>query len=357
VGRIVFSPRRRGLGPDAVRRTSRVLVALILMVVVPAAAQVPVAPAGALDELEVVDLGVLPGGNTSFADGINDHGHVVGYSYVNTVTAHAFLWRRGRMTDLGTLGGDPLAGSAAHAINDRGQVVGSSDVTVGPGDVRRHAVMWHDGRITDLGTLGGNNSHATDINDRGDIVGYSETAVGDTHAFRWRRGRMVDLGTVAGQTHSEAEAVNDRGEVVGFSGTGVVWRGTAAAPLAVPSGAVDSITADNNDLGDVAGYGRYSPEGDVVRAVVWRDGTPQELGLATTANSFANGINNRGQVVGHDGSVGAAFVWQRGQVTYLPTLVPGFSSASAINDRGQIAGTSAADDPGPSSAFHAVLWR
>jgi uncharacterized membrane protein len=126
-------------------------------------------------------------------------------------------------------------------------------------------------------------------------------------------------------------------------------------PLTLLPGATDSLGVDINDLGEVVGYAPFP--GDVVRAVVWRDGTPQELGLPTTGNSFANGINDRGQIVGHDGSVGAGYLWQHGEVTYLPGLVPGYTAAHAINDRGEIAGTSASDQPGPTSSFHAVVWR
>ncbi len=48
---------------------------------------------------------------------------------------HAFLWEGGQMTDLGTLGG---YFSVAQAINDRGQVVGSSHTASG----ENHAVLW-----------------------------------------------------------------------------------------------------------------------------------------------------------------------------------------------------------------------
>jgi probable HAF family extracellular repeat protein len=35
-----------------------------------------------------------------------------------------------------------------------------------------------------------------DINNRGQIVGSSETADGATHPFLWERGRMIDLATM-----------------------------------------------------------------------------------------------------------------------------------------------------------------
>jgi probable HAF family extracellular repeat protein len=52
----------------------------------------------------LIDLGTLPGDTHSFANGINDRGHVVGWS---TTTGdygqHAFLYSDGTMTDLGRL--------------------------------------------------------------------------------------------------------------------------------------------------------------------------------------------------------------------------------------------------------------
>ena len=45
----------------------------------------------------------------------------------------------------------------------------------------------------ELGTLGGANSIAQRINDRGQVVGASEMAGGPPHGFLWQAGSMTDL--------------------------------------------------------------------------------------------------------------------------------------------------------------------
>jgi probable HAF family extracellular repeat protein len=128
-----------------------------------------------------------------------------------------FVWRRGTVTDLGTLGG-PNTGvldqriAPADKLNERGQVAGTSETASGA----LHAFLWSDGRMQDLGTLGGTESRAYGINDRGEVVGESLTASGETHAFLWRDGAMIDLGTILGErVQSYAVAINNRGQVVG----------------------------------------------------------------------------------------------------------------------------------------------
>src|SRR5438034_5112129 len=84
------------------------------------AAGSPIGPIAFLDLLAATpaapvytatDLGSLSGGE-SFIQGsdglgnvLNDSGQVVGYSYLAGGGFHAFLWDKGVMHDLGTLGG------------------------------------------------------------------------------------------------------------------------------------------------------------------------------------------------------------------------------------------------------------
>src|SRR4029077_5202320 len=75
----------------------------------------------------ITDLGTL-GGASSYARGINDLGHVVGYSETAGAQIHGFIWQNGWMSDLGTLPGGTY--SDAHAINNADQVVGAAYTSV-----------------------------------------------------------------------------------------------------------------------------------------------------------------------------------------------------------------------------------
>jgi probable HAF family extracellular repeat protein len=129
------------------------------------------------DHNTVTDMGNLGGNCCNSPVDINSHGQVVGYSSTigNTpFTVHAFLWQKGgAMTDLGVLPGD--SGSLGFGINDREQVVGFSFDQ----NLSARAFIWQDGVMTDLNTLVKPGStplylvFGNDINSRGEIAAYA----------------------------------------------------------------------------------------------------------------------------------------------------------------------------------------
>ncbi len=112
----------------------------------------------------VTDLGVFdPKIQSAHANELNEVGQVVGYA-----GNRAFSWQDGALTALPTLGG---TAGMAEAINENGQIVGSSSLTTPPTGSR--AVLWDNGGITDLTPARGpgETSAALGINDSREIVG------------------------------------------------------------------------------------------------------------------------------------------------------------------------------------------
>jgi probable HAF family extracellular repeat protein len=170
----------------------------------------------------------------SAASAINNTGLVVGSIADANVGSRAVLWRLkdlsetalGHLVTCGPCVFDPE--SSAAAINDRGHVVGSANWAVlttpdpaGPIEFGTHAFFWENGVIKDLGTLPGGTtfSAASGINNRDEVVGSSDVKGGAMHAFLSRDGKMSDLGTLAHDPtlDSGANGINDRGEIVGSS--------------------------------------------------------------------------------------------------------------------------------------------
>ncbi|MGA7924632.1 MAG: hypothetical protein WCA20_01400 [Candidatus Sulfotelmatobacter sp.] len=134
------------------------------------------------------------------------------------------VWVNGHIKELPTYGGDP--DGFAIAINDHGQVAGASGVCSTFNVINGlyfspvHALLWDHGKVTNLGSLGGNfGNQAHGMNNRGEVVGASDLA-GDSvfHGFVWSQSTgMRDIPPVEGDKYSVALAINDRGVVTGVS--------------------------------------------------------------------------------------------------------------------------------------------
>lgn len=94
------------------------------------------------------DLGVLPRGSFSRFGGMNDLGHVVGFSSVNDLL-RPFLWKSGVIKELPTLPGGNIWDVTTHGINNRGQIIGTEFRPLG----EHIPLLWEDDEVVDLNNL------------------------------------------------------------------------------------------------------------------------------------------------------------------------------------------------------------
>ena len=223
-------------------------------------------------------MSALPGlgGNSSYATNSNRLGHIVGWAETgldpNCVApqvfdVHGALWSGSSVQNLPPLPVDAL--SAAFGINDQDVAAGGSGICGSPGvlgfALLTHAVIWRNGLPTDLAGLGGQfNNVATDINNRGQVVGMSDipddTA---THAVLWQQGAIIDLGTLSGDVFSYAWAISEDSKILGQSCDvngdchGFLWRDgvmtdvNSLLPAESPLVIIDAN--DINSGGDITG--------------------------------------------------------------------------------------------------------
>jgi probable HAF family extracellular repeat protein len=245
------------------------------------------------------------------------------------------------VTDLGTLGSTL---SLPIGINSSGQVVGYSNYN----SSYYHGFLYSSGTMTDLGTWGGHYSDAYDINDSGQIVG-SSTYLGDSgHACLWAAGTTTDLGMLPGDAGSMATAINASGQVVGVSNKGTTYRAflySGNTMTDISHGYGYSFAQDINNSGQIVGSVGAS-QFDASYAFLLNGGTMTNLGRGA-----AMAINATGQVVGYDGNY-HAFRYSNGTMTSLGALGGNSSIPEDINASGQIVGYSAVG-----TTVHAFLYE
>jgi probable HAF family extracellular repeat protein len=360
-----------------------------------------------------------------FAGTINSHGVTIGWSATSTPTtptshpficggtdgigtfithfeSHGFAWQKGVVVDLGSLAG-PNFCSAAFWVNDKDEVVGASEIAeVDPlffGFNQARAVLWKHGEIIDLGTLGGNQVFASGINNRGQVVGTATNTIPDPYCFfattqirtfLWQNGQMQDLGTLGGNCATTGlidvagNPINERGQIVGGSSTSSVpnpitgvppfdpflWEeGKGMTDLGTLGGAFGGAQGVNN-RGQVIGQSSIASDPGACNGFpdngnnnchpfLWDKGTLIDLNTSSIGgnpNSVA-WINDAGEIVGTGAFPNApsdAYLWKKGVATDLGHLGDCYSSALSVNSHSQVAGVTVSCD---GSVFRAFLWE
>ncbi len=176
---------------------------------------------------QISELPLIEDDSSGAATAMNNRGQVVGISgtcdqAVGRRTAkHAVLWDKGKAINIGNLGAELWI--TPMAINEQSEIAGFG-ATSGDdldGNFLR-AFRWtkKDGMtlIDPLPLTGHVFSQATAINERGQVVGSSCTIDGDCRAFIWEDGVLKNLNDLAPGFDGvlvNAQDVNDRGEITG----------------------------------------------------------------------------------------------------------------------------------------------
>lgn len=281
------------------------LLSTILLILVSAL------PAHGLTTYNITDLGTL-GGHESVPLGINNSGHVVGYSTNSEGWRRAFHYYGGTMHDLNAHtafdhGWDDIS-SYANDINDSGMIIGRNRL---PGYAYFEGWVYQDGAYSPVNVTYGSMFQFVSVNSHG-----------------------VAAGTLFDNSTDMYPAV---------------YRDNASDMLQAFGGAYDI-----NDNEVVVGAYANSYE-DFWQACVWENGEPFSAGLIVDPDpnrrrSAANGVNNLNQVVGYyeiydrtiEDYYRVSFLWDAdsGAVTNLGDLGGMESVANKINDSGQVVGFS-----------------
>jgi probable HAF family extracellular repeat protein len=203
--------------------------------------------------------GIYPPG---VANSINDWGVIVGIAPLRIGVSAGFIYFNGVMTDMG-IGSD----KEPRSINNFNRVVGN--VNIGNTSYPAYQVfLWHNGNLRLIPTLGRTQNYVSSsraINDWGEVVGTSNLA-GDAvyHAFIYVAGKTYDL-TPSDTGSSQAVAINRWNLVVGNDSGGIFLLQVGGKvrhlnDLLDSSGAgwVGLSAVGINDLGQIAGNGTHN---------------------------------------------------------------------------------------------------
>jgi uncharacterized membrane protein len=216
--------------------------------------------------------------------------------------AGAFLWKSGKMTNLGTIDEQP---SGANDINNHDKIAGSANgipFIWGNGVIKRlalpangtfcdvsdindtsravgqctvsgtaKAIRWDGNLVRGIGTLGGRLTTPSGLDKQGDTVGLAQASSGGLHPFLWKTGsgQMIDL-TTQGAPNFIPNAINSQYQIAGHYGNGsqivgVVWQSDRYVQFGGQAG-VDTYVWDINESGVVVGN---TVGGDGLRAKRW----------------------------------------------------------------------------------------
>ncbi|HTK77884.1 MAG TPA: PEP-CTERM sorting domain-containing protein, partial [Gemmataceae bacterium] len=241
-----------------------------------------------------------------------------------------------------TESGDIPASRQFRAVNDAGQVVGTSYIIAGPAPppiyynfypVPSRSSPGIPPPPTPPSASSPSSGVATDINNRGQVAATLTnndfgSAVRYTDGVGWQ-----NLGAGPG---GAANGINNSGQVVGANSLGHAFRftdGIGIRDIGVPQGFTSSVGIAINNAGQVA-VNATNTQG-LTRAFRWTDGVGfQDLGTPAGVSSTVAGINSRGQLAVNAGGHGYRYTDGIGLEDLGQGYVTGISAIGVLTGNG-----------------------
>jgi probable HAF family extracellular repeat protein len=299
---------------------------------------------------KLTDLGAPTASVDSSAVAVNDFDEVAGSIFLIssgfTIGADAFFYKNGQWVVFAT--GVPEGVYAqVNAINNQGEIVGSYPApNLPPYSFATHGFVYRNGILVDLGTLGGIDSYASAINSAGQIVGIADNTAGEGEAFIYSNGRMQSVGgpLTSSVVSYRIKATTTKTTTTTFDPFAINDHGWIGVDFSTSTITTTTTSTETTTTGNDSTY-----------AALYINGKLYNLGtLAGFTGSRGASINNSGTVVGNllgnittpnDVYVGVTggFVYSNGRMYDLNTLLETvgwkITGVGQINEAGQIAAT------------------
>lgn len=251
----------------------------------------------------------FPGAAATVAQGVDSAGDVVGFFVDDNSEVHGFIFSGGAYTQLDVPG--TLQGTDAYGINDLGQVVGSTDSTLGlfvydTSTQTYTTYQFGNGDYTDV--------TASSINDADFIVGWAQDAISGEFIGLELKDSTFKQVKIPGAHSTQLTSVNDSGAIIAVATSKL---GGHLSYLAQGNGGFEQISVPdypsavawgiNNSgvlTGDYLAPGHYS-------AFEWhRGGSFEPINEPQQKCTYARAVNSSGQVAGYYGcGAGEGFLW------------------------------------------------
>jgi probable HAF family extracellular repeat protein len=233
----------------------------------------------------------VPGASVTSINAINAVGDMVGW-YANSSSGpyHAFLLSGGNFTFFDYPGS---VSTLATSINDSGLIAGFD------GDVNDNGFLYDGITFTTIQAGNRTRNFIYGINNSGTVVGGAGTP-STTRALELSNGKFKGLNFPGSYVYAYGTAVNNLGEVVGyttdgFSADAYLYKNGQIRNIDF-SGATQTEAWGVNDNGIIVGYYEKGPP-YVFHSFVLKNGKYISFDYPG-AQTFAQGINTSGQIVG-----------------------------------------------------------